>query len=95
MATNVKQFPVKYKNDPTDDYLTEEFNSNDLDECFDYFKETKDTEPLEKAITDNNTMIEKATADIQYLIDVARASGKLDFYANKLIAIRNNINRKN
>lgn len=85
----------KYKNDPTEECDFDEFQSKDLSECLDYFKETKQIEPLENAITENETMLEKATADIQYLIDVARASGKLDFYANKLISIRNNINHKN
>ena len=77
-------------------YLNEEnenehFESDNLTKCLDYYSETKDREPLEMAISNAETEIEKQISQIQYLIDVNRQCGN-DFNANKLIAIRNKLN---
>ena len=83
---------VKYKNDPTDDFEFEEFDSNNLDKCLDYFKDYKDIEPLENAILENRWKIEKALENIQLLIHVARST-KNSYMANQLIGIQTSLSK--
>jgi hypothetical protein len=80
-------------NDPTEiDELFEDFESNNLEECLNYYKETKEIEPLEFAIADNKLKIETAIDNIQLLIDVARST-KNSYMANQLIQIKTNLKK--
>lgn len=46
----------------------ETFESNNLCDCLDYAKDTKDFELIENAITLQNTIIEKAVSELNTLI---------------------------
>lgn len=78
--------------DPTEDHDFEEFDSNNLDKCLDYFKDYKDIEPLENAILENRWKIEKALENIQLLIHVARST-KNSYMANQLIGIQTSLSK--
>lgn len=47
----------------------ETFESNNLLECLNYAKDFKDFELIENAITLQNTIIEKAISELDFLID--------------------------
>jgi len=46
------------------------FESDNLSECLDYAKLANDYEPLEAAILNQETIIEKAASEIQFLKDM-------------------------
>ena len=48
---------------------SESFESDVLSECLDYAKEFNDYELIEKAIVNQETIIEKAVSEIEFLID--------------------------
>ena len=63
------------------------FESNNISECLEYAKDFKDFEPLENAILHQETIIEKAILDIQFLIDCTRYEKNLHI-KNNLIKLR-------
>ena len=48
---------------------SESFESDVLSECLDYAKEFNDYELIEKAIVNQETIIEKAVSEIEFLMD--------------------------
>lgn len=75
-------------NHPDNDYLeNEDFNSDNISECLDYAKEFDDFEPLENAITNQETIIEKAVSEIDYFISMAR-NGKNVSMHNRLYNLK-------
>lgn len=70
------------------DIEQEYFESDNLRECLSYAIDFNDLEPLENAILKVETIVEKQISKIQLLIDLARSTDRLTYYANKLIAIR-------
>lgn len=82
-----------FKNDPTESYnVIEQFESENLSECLDYYKETKDILPLENAIDVMDEKVKKAINDIIHLTLGCRASG-FTHTANALCEIRENLQR--
>lgn len=91
---NSQDYFDTHRNNPVNVIDEEEvlFESNNLSECLDYAKETKDFEPIENAIMHHQLKLEKATSEIQFLIDLSRQN-KNDFMAKKLIKLRNELNK--
>lgn len=65
----------------------ETFESNNLWECLDYAKDTKDFELIENAITLQNTIIEKTISEIEFLIDTYHHTDH-SLLKNRLIKLR-------
>ena len=71
-------------------YLQEEqedFESDNLAECLNYYRETKDFQPLAIAIENTQDKLTEAVKDIQFLMELAHQTN-LTYYANKLLSIR-------
>jgi hypothetical protein len=83
---------TKFKNDPTDEYEIEVFQSEDLSECLDYYKDTKDILPLENSIDVMEEKIEKTINNLTHVILGCRMAG-FDATANVLCDIRNSLQR--
>ena len=83
---------TKFKNDPTDEYQIEVFSSENLGECLDFYKETKDILPLENAIDVMDEKIQKTINNLTHVILGCRMAG-FDATANVLCDIRNNLQR--
>jgi len=69
---------------------SETFESNNLWECLDYTKEFKDFELIENAITLQNTIIEKAIIDLDFLIDTYHHTDQ-SLLKNKLVKIKTDL----
>ena len=65
----------------------ETFESNNLWECLNYAKDTKDFELIENAITLQNTIIEKAVSELDFLIDLNHQTENT-YMKNKLVKLR-------
>jgi len=63
----------------------EDFDSVNLQECLDYAKETKDFEWIETAIIMQNTAIEKAVLELDYLVNIC---GDNTLLRNRLKALK-------
>ena len=63
----------------------EDFDSVNLQECLDYAKETKDFEWIETAIIMQNTVIEKAVSELDYLVNIC---GDNTLLRNRLKALK-------
>ena len=63
----------------------EEFDSVNLQECLDYAKDTKDFEWIETAIIKQNTVIEKAVLELDYLVNIC---GDNSMLRNRLKALK-------
>lgn len=63
----------------------EEFDSVNLQECLDYAKDTKDFECIENAIIMQNTAIEKAVSELDYLVNIC---GDNTLLRNRLKALK-------
>ena len=80
------------ENSPLNITQLEEFNSTDLSKCLDFYKFTKDIDPLEVAIDENRRKLELATKLIIELTHVMREVDNA-FAANKLCKIRDILNK--
>lgn len=78
---------LRYKNDPTDSYETE-FDSIDLWECLEHYKETGNIEPLENAISINNGNIRRALEIVKELSNWAEPTDN-SYLKNRLNNIKN------
>lgn len=67
------------------EYEQEEFDSVNLQECLDYAKDTKDFEWIETAIIKQNTAIEKAVSELDYLVNIC---GDNTLLRNRLKALK-------
>jgi len=67
------------------EYEQEEFDSVNLQECLDYAKDTKDFECIETAIILQNTAIEKAVSELDYLVNIC---GDNTLLRNRLKALK-------
>ena len=67
------------------EYEQEEFDSVNLQECLDYAKDTKDFEWIETAIIKQNTAIEKAVLELDYLVNIC---GDNSMLRNRLKALK-------
>ncbi len=63
----------------------EDFDSVNLQECLDYAKDTKDFEWLETAIIMQNTVIEKAVLELDFLVNIC---GDNSMLRNRLKALK-------
>lgn len=63
----------------------ENFESVNLQECLDYAKDTKDFEWIETAIIMQNTAIEKAVLELDYLVNIC---GDNSMLRNRLKALK-------
>lgn len=72
---------------PANQKETPHFESNNLQECLDYYKETGDSEPLENAIFHTEKAKERAVKDITEVIKLQREHGN-GATANFLCTIR-------
>lgn len=81
LGTNNSQHPANQEQE------SETFESNNLEECLNYAKDFKDFELIENAITLQNTIIEKAISELDFLIDVYRHTDQT-LLKNKLVKIR-------
>lgn len=63
----------------------EDFDSVNLQDCLDYAKETKDFEWIETAIIMQNTAIEKAVLELDYLVNIC---GDNTLLRNRLKALK-------
>jgi hypothetical protein len=75
----------------------EMFESDNLSECLDYCKLANDYEPLEAAILNQETVIEKAVSELQFCVD-AMAHSDNTLVPNRLrrvihLIIKNQIKR--
>lgn len=62
------------------------FESNNISDCLDYAKDCKDFEPLECAILNQVTIIEKAVSELQFCID---CSTQNSLVKNRLQILKN------
>ena len=74
------QHPANQREDEQED-----FDSVNLQECLDYAKDTKDFEWIENAIINQNTAIEKAVSELDYLVNIC---GDNTLLRNRLKALR-------
>ena len=79
-----------WKNDFPEQEYEEPFESDNLIECLDYLVQFKDEEPLFYAITNQNTIIENALSELQFLIDVMASTNNV-FVKNRLLELRNKL----
>mgnify|MGYP003489762398 FL=1 len=63
----------------------ENFDSVNLQECLDYAKDTKDFEWIETAIIKQNTAIEKAGLELDFLVNIC---GDNSMLRNRLKALK-------
>ena len=63
------------------------FESDVLMDCLDYYKDTKDSELIENAIINQNTIIEKVISQIDFLIDMYHHTSH-SLLKNKLVKIK-------
>ena len=63
----------------------EDFDSVNLKECLDYAKDTKDFEWIETAIIMQNTAIEKAVLELDFLVNIC---GDNSMLRNRLKALK-------
>ena len=60
---------------PANEKETESFVSIDLQECLDYYKDTRDLAPLENAIFENESNKKRAIKDLTEVIKLQRSKG--------------------
>jgi len=60
---------------PANQEETPIFESNDLQECLDYFRETNDSEPFENAISQNELVKQMVKEDLVEVIKLLRTKG--------------------
>jgi len=77
-------------NNPANQEEASIFESNDLQECLDYFRETNDSEPIENAISQNELAKQMVKEDIVEVINLLRTKG-LDSTANFLCMTRDKL----
>ena len=68
----------------------EPFESDNVQECLDYLKDTKDFEPIENAIITQNRVIENAISELQFVIDAYRLSDNV-WLKNRLRKIKRDL----
>lgn len=66
--------------------LFDDFYSENIIDCYNFYKEYDDIEPLVHAINHNNKVIENSITELQYLVDVLNAGSNV-FVKNKLFNI--------
>ncbi len=77
-------------NHPANRKEVPQFQSDDLQECLDYYFETQNIVPLINAVEVNKNKLDKAVRDIQEIVDICVAS-EIDLLKNKLITVRKNL----
>ena len=77
-------------NNPCNQEELPEFQSNDIQECFDYYRDSKDSEPLENAILRNEIKKQMVKDDITEVIKLFRTNG-MDATANFLCGTRDKL----
>ena len=75
-------------NHPYNEKEQEIFESDNIQECFDYAKLAYDYEPLEVAIYNQETIIENAVSELHFCIDCLQ---KNTLVKNRLLAIKRNL----
>jgi len=80
----------KYKNNPTEECEIEEFTLDTLQDCLDYYKQTKDIDALESKIYEIENKIENAIRNLNNVIVGCRLV-QYDETANVLCQIRNSL----
>lgn len=66
------------------------FESDNIQECLDYAKDYDDFEPIENAIMKQETIIEKAILEIDFLISVGQSSHNV-LIPNRLKQLRSSL----
>jgi len=77
-------------NNPCNQEEATEFQSDDLQECLDYYRETKDSEPLEEAISINEIKKQMVIEELIMVIKLLRTNG-MDATANLLCGTRDKL----
>jgi hypothetical protein len=85
LGTNNSQHPANQEQ-----YEETVFESNILWDCLDYAKDTKDFELIENAITLQNTIIEKAILELDFLIDLNHQTENT-YMKNRLVKLRTDL----
>ena len=80
LGSNNSQHPSNQREEEQED-----FDSVNLQECLDYAKDTKDFEWIETAIIMQNTAIEKAVLELDFLVNIC---GDNSMLRNRLKALK-------